>query len=298
MSLSARQLNNNSQKSMRINNHINMLPSVSVSKQINNLDVNRCYVIAPNGVNIRISHAKYSDIRRNYTKAIEEGQLKKCVVLNEKLTNDGRFYLTHIDYVKGKYMMTICDCHLNERFTYDFEKDLVFYYTEKYANQIKAYQKKNNKNYKNTKVHGNKKHPNGYWKKYNKDYYNTKDDIQLKIAFRKKYNCNAFAKDIAEYERNQKSKVDITKNNSNVDTTKNNSKIQINPGVQQYIKRLVPIFRNITDESAFMDILQVFIKTGEIKSHIDSNEMEKMKKDFCEMKKEISKLNEVLSLFS
>lgn len=218
---------------MRINNPINMLPSVSVSKQINNLDVNRCYVIAPNGVNIRISHAKYSDIRKNYTKALEEGQLKKCVVLNEKLTNNGRFYLTHIDYVKGKYMMTIRDCHFDERYTYDFEKDLVFYYTEKYTNQVKSYQKKN--------------------------------------------------------ERNQKSQVD---------TTKNNTKIQINPGVQQYIKRLVPIFRNITDETAFMDILHVFIKTGEIKSHIDSNEMEKMKKDFSEMKKEISKLKEVLSLFS
>lgn len=281
---------------MRNNNHINMLPSVSVSKQINNLDVNRCYVIAPNGVNIRISHAKYSDIRKNYTKAIKEGQLKKCVVLNEKLTNNGQFYLTHIDYVKGKYKMTIVDCHLNERYTYDFEKDLVFYYTEKYSNQVKAYQKKISKNHKNIKVHGNKKRPDGYQREYNKDYgradyaFKKHNDISLILSFKEKYpDSDAFADIIADYNNKQISQSETLKE----------STICINAEEQQYIKRIVHIFNNITtDETTLSVIINDYIKNGILKSRIDAKEVEKMKNEISEMENKISTMNKVLSLFS
>ena len=72
----------------------------------------------------------------------------------------------------------------------------------------------------------------------------------------------------------------------------------INPNVQRYIKRISPIFRNITDDTAFMDILHVFIKSGELQSHVDTNEVEKMRNEFSEMKKEISVMSDALALFA
>lgn len=280
---------------MRIINHTNMLPSVSISKQIDNLDVNRCYVIAPNGINIRLSHVKYSNIRKKYTEAIKKGQLKKCVFLNEKLTNDGRFYLTYIDYVEGKYIMKILDRHFDELYTYDLKKDLVFYYTEKYTKQVKAYQKKKSENCKNTKVHGNKKRPDSYQEERHSDWcranyaFEKHDNIELILSFKEKYpNSKAFADKIAEYNAKQ---------NSQSETPKE-STICISAEAQQYIKRLVQIFNNITDETTLSVIISDYIKNGILKSRIDSNEVEKMKNEISEMENKISIMNEVLTLIS
>lgn len=257
-----------------------MLPSVSVTKKIDNSDTNRYYVIDPNGLNIRLAHSKYTDIRKKYTNAIESGQSKNRVKLDVKLTNDDRYYLKSIDYEDENYFMMVLDCYFNKLHVYNFKKDVVFYYTDNYVKKTKAYQKKMSKKFKKAKVHGNKKRPEGYWKTYGDNYgaakyaFDHHNDIGAIYTFKEKYpESNAFSKIIANYEKGKKYQENAPK--------KTNA--NINPEVQQYIKRIIPLFRNISDETTFMTFLNLLIKNGDWKSHIDTKEMEKMKKEFSVM---------------
>lgn len=274
---------------------INTLPKINNFKIIKNLDVGKRYIIDPKGLNIPISIAKFTKIRELYTLKATSGEDIKNIVLDIQLNRDGRFILHSISKVKGKFIMKILDCVHNNFTFYDFEKDILHVYSEEYNEHMRAIRNEKHNIKKSKNRHGNKKHPDGYWDVYSSDYNAAKyafekhKDIKLIYNFKEKYpESNAFAKIIAKHESKQKSQVKAPKKTAT----------NINPKMQQYIKRISPIFRNITDETAFMHILHVFIKSGELKSHVDTNEVEKMMNEFSEMKKEISVMGDTLALFA
>lgn len=280
---------------MSKNISITTLPKISNFKTVNNLDVDKRYFIDPKGLNIPISVAKFTKIRELYTLKVMSGENVKNIVLDIFLNKDERFLLHSIDMVKGKFVMKILDCKLNEFTFCDFEKDILRVQTKDYTKRMRLNQKEKYHNKNSKKRIYTKKHPDGYWKKYNGDYGKAKyafdihNDIEAIYNFREKYpESNAFAEIIMEYENKQNSQVEDSKE----------TVININPKIQQYIKRIIPLFRNITDEATFMDILHVFIKSGELKSRIDTDEVEKMKNEFSEMKKEISVMSDALALFA
>ena len=280
---------------------ISVLPKINNFKIIKNLDVDKRYIIDPKGLNIPISVAKFTKIRELYTlKAMSDEDIKN-IVLDIQLNRDGRYILHSISKVKEKFIMEILDCVRNNFTFCDFEKDVLRVYSEDYNEHMRLNQK-NKHNLKKTKNrhgnknhHGNKKRPDGYQQDYNKDYgraayaFKTHNDIKLILSFKEKYpDSDAFADIIANYNSKQNSHVEISK-----ETVAN-----INPKMQQYIRRISPLFRDITNETSFMHILHTFIKCGELKSHVDTNEVEKMKNEFSKMKEEISVMGETLALFA
>ena len=223
------------------------------------------------------------------------GEDIKNIVLDIHLNRDGRFLLHSISMDKGKFIMRIIDLERDELTFCDYEKDILRVNSENYIERMRLNQKKKHNLKKTKKCHRNKKRPDGYQQEYNKNYgraayaFKKHNDISLILSFKEKYpDSDAFADIIADYNGKQ---------NSQVETSKK-SVTNINPNVQRYIKRISPIFRNITDDTAFMDILHVFIKSGELQSHVDTNEVEKMRNEFSEMKKEISVMSDALALFA
>lgn len=295
MSLSARQLNNNHTKIMSKNTFISALPNINNFEIIKNLDVGKRYIIDPKGLNVPISIDKFTKIRELYTLKVMRGEDIRNIILDIQLNRGGRFLLHSISMIKGKFIMKILDCERNEFTFCDFEKDILRVYSENYSERMRLNQKEKYNLKKSKKCHGNKKRPDGYQREYSKNYnratyaFKKHNDISLILSFKEKYpDSDAFADIIADYNNKQNSQVETSKKTAT----------NINPNVQQYIKRIIPIFRNITDDTAFMDILHVFIKSGELKSHVDTNEVEKMRNEFSEMKKEISVMSDALALFA
>lgn len=280
---------------MSKNTFISALPNINNFEIIKNLDVGKRYIIDPKGLNVPISIDKFTKIRELYTLKVMRGEDIRNIILDIQLNRGGRFLLHSISMIKGKFIMKILDCERNEFTFCDFEKDILRVYSENYSERMRLNQKEKYNLKKSKKCHRNKKRPDGYQREYNKDYgradyaFKKHNDISLILSFKEKYpDSDAFADIIANYNSKQNSQVETFKK-----TTTN-----INPNVQQYIKRIIPIFRNITDDTAFMDILHVFIKSGELKSHVDTNEVEKMRNEFSEMKKEISVMSDALALFA
>ena len=280
---------------MSKNTTISALPKISNFEIIKNLDVDKRYIIDPKGLNIPITIAKFTKIRELYTLKVMSGEDIRNIVLDIHLNRDGRFLLHSISMAKGKFIMEILDCEHNNYTFCDFEKDILRVYSKDYSERMRLNQKKKYNLKKSKKCRRNKKRPDGYQQEYNKDYgraayvFKRHNDIKLILSFKEKYpDSDAFADIIANYN---------SKQNSQVETSKK-TVTNINPNVQRYIKRIIPIFRNITDDAAFMDILHVFIKSGELKSHVDTNEVEKMRNEFSEMKKEISVMSDALALFA
>ena len=280
---------------MSKNTIISALPEINNFKIIKNLNVDKRYIIDPEGLNIPISIAKFTKIRESYTSKVMNGEDIKNIVLDIHLNRDGRFLLHSISMDKGKFIMRIIDLEHDELTFCDYEKDILRVNSENYIERMRLNQKKKHNLKKTKKCHRNKKRPDGYQQEYNKDYgraayaFKKHNDISLILSFKEKYpDSDAFADIIADYNGKQ---------NSQVETSKK-SVTNINPNVQRYIKRISPIFRNITDDTAFMDILHVFIKSGELQSHVDTNEVEKMRNEFSEMKKEISVMSDALALFA
>ena len=283
---------------MSKNTTISALPSISNFEIIKNLDVDKRYIIDPKGLNIPITIAKFTKIRELYTLKVMSGEDVRNIVLDIFLNRDGRFLLHSISMTKGKFIMKILDCERDNYSFCDFEKDILRVYSEDYSERMRLNQKKKYNLKKTKKCHGNKKRSDGYKKEYHSDwsranYAFTKKkhkDISLILSFKEKYpDSEAFADIIADYNAKQ---------NSQSETPKD-STIRISAEAQQYIKRLVQIFNNITtDETTFSVIISDYLKNGILKSRIDANEVEKMKNEISEMENKISTMNEVLSLIS
>ena len=294
---------------MSKNTTISALPKISNFEIIKNLDVDKRYIIDPKGLNIPITIAKFTKIRELYSLKVMSGEDIRNIVLNIRLNRDKRFLLHSIDMVKGKFIMKIMDCERDNYTFCDFEKDILRVYSEDYSERMRLFQKKKHNLKKSKKCHGNKKRPDGYQEERHSFWcraayaFREHDDIKLILSFREKYpNSRAFADKIAEYNAKQKSQSETPKK----------STICISGEAQQYIKRLVQIFNNITDETTFSVIFNDYLKNKILKSRVDANEVEKMKNEISEMKNEISEMkneisekenkistmNEVLSLIS
>lgn len=296
MSLSARQLNNNHTKIMSKNTFISALPKINNFEIIKNLDVDKRYIIDPKGLNIPITIAKFTKIRELYTLKVMSGEDIRNIILDIHLNRGGRFLLQSISMIRGKFIMKILDCERNEFTFCDFEKDILRVNSENYIERMRLNQKKKHNLKKTKKCHGNKKRPDGYQEERHSDWCRAKyafekhNDISLILSFIEKYpNSKAFADIIADYNSKQISQSETPKE----------STIYIGAEEQQYIKRIVHIFNNITtDETTLSVIINDYIKNGILKSRIDANEVEKMKNEISEMENKISTMNKVLSLFS
>lgn len=285
---------------MNIYSNYTELPHISNRKVDKNLTINYRYIFNVGGNNVPVSVDRFSEIKENYRYYVLRGGNRYTgIQLNLYLNKEKRYFLESISYENNRYLMTILDNEKSEKHICDFENNITYICSEDYVQKMKKYHKKSYSQKNQTTVHRfNKKRPDGYQREYSKNYnratyaFKQHNDINLILSFREKYpDSEAFADIIADYNSKQKSQSETPKE----------STICISPEAQQYIKRLVQIFNNITDETTLSVIISDYLENGilkSLKSRIDTNEVEKMKNEISEMENKISTMNEVLSLFS
>lgn len=282
---------------MNIYSNYTELPHISNRKVDKNLTINYRYIFNVGGNNVPVSVDRFSEIKENYRYYVLRGGNRYAgIQLNLYLNKEKRYFLESISYEDNRYLMTILDNEKSEKHICDFENNITYICSEDYVQKMKKYHKKSYSQKNQTTVHRfNKKRPDGYQREYSKNYnratyaFKQHNDINLILSFREKYpDSEAFADIIADYNAKQ---------NSQSETPKK-STICISAGAQKYIKRLVQFFNNITDETTLSVIISDYLKHGILKSHVDANEVEKMKNEISEMENKISIMNEVLSLIS
>lgn len=288
------------QQYMNIYSNYTELPHISNRKVDKNLTINYRYIFNVGGNNVPVSVDRFSEIKENYKYYVSRGGNRYTgIQLNLYLNKEKRYFLVSISYEDNRYLMTIVDNEKSEKHICDFENDITYICSEDYIQKMKKYHKKSYSQKNQTTVHRfNKKRPDGYQREYNRNYGRAayafkkkkQKDISLILSFKEKYpDSDAFADIIADYN---------SKQNSQSETPKE-STICISAEEQQYIKRLVQIFNNVTtDETTLSVIISDYFKNGILKSRVDANEVEKMKNEISEMENKISTMNKVLSLIS
>ena len=269
------------------------LPNVTNGHHDSNLTIFRKFVIDKDGKNIVFTPDKLLKIRKIFSIASRNKKSDSFTVNydNFYFNNENRFALKSIDYVYGYFILNVVDCLENKKMQFDFVKDITHVYSDKFLENNAKHSKltKRNKEYK--RIQYSLKN----LKKKNMSIEEVIDDI---MAYREKWNSNAFFFEVDEYKKMKAKEVSWTISTPEQKNEEEKKEEVTNHFDFNLFKRLVPLLKNIQDETALNQIISDYIKSGLLKERCDKNELENIKKEMTEMNDKLKAMDKTISFFS
>ena len=282
------------------------LPNVANSHHDSNQTILRKFVIDKDGKNIVFTPDKLAKIRKIFSIASRNKKSDSFTVNydNLHLNDEKRFVLKSIEYTYGYFILNVTDCSENKKLQYDFVKDITHVYSDKFL-EYYAGKKKN-------KQSAQQKEKNNVYSKLtekNREYSRIYSHLKIKklpieeviddiMAYRKKWNSTAFFFEVDEYKKMKAKEVSWTISTPEQKNEEEKKEEVTNHFDFNLFKRLIPVLKNIQDESALNLIISDYIKSGLLKERCDMNELENIKKEMTQMNEKLKAMDKTISFFS